>query len=219
MSRNCGPNACTSCVGPNGSACHGRTMAGVQELPAPPMKRGACAHGECATRHAALDRHGRRHLPDGIASATRRTSGDVQEAWSSVLESPMSQAAVHRPPARFDASVLPGAKPAPFPGFVEPSHPTLRDKAPSGGRWIQEIKFDGGPTTWTSQYRANASTRSLGELPVRHADSRCWHHQDRGRSAKPARPCSGCRLALATRTDSSASLVASVKIRSADERV
>ena len=28
---------------------------------------------------------------------------------------PMSQAAVHRPPARFDASVVPGAKPAPFP--------------------------------------------------------------------------------------------------------
>jgi hypothetical protein len=30
----------------------------------------------------------------------------------------MSQAAVHRPPARFDGSVVPGAKPAPFPeGF------------------------------------------------------------------------------------------------------
>ena len=114
---------------PNGPPLARRSL----RLPAP-LERGACAHGECATRHAALDRHGRRHLPDGIASATRRTSGDVQEAWSSVLESPMSQAAVHRPPARFDASVLPGAKPAPFPGFVEPSHPTLREKAPSGER-------------------------------------------------------------------------------------
>jgi ATP-dependent DNA ligase len=38
--------------------------------------------------------------------------------------------------------MLPGAKPAPFPGFVEPSHPTLRGTAPSGG-WIHEIKFDG----------------------------------------------------------------------------
>ena len=55
----------------------------------------------------------------------------------------MSQAAVHRPPARFDASVVPGAKPAPFPGFVEPCHPTLREKAPSGERWVHEIKFDG----------------------------------------------------------------------------
>ena len=52
-----------------------------------------------------------------------------------------------------------------------------------------------------------------------YADSRCWQRQDRGGSANPARACSGCRLALATRTDSSASLVASVKIRSADERV
>jgi bifunctional non-homologous end joining protein LigD len=55
----------------------------------------------------------------------------------------MSQAAVHRPPARFDASVVPGAKPAPFPGFVEPSHPTLGEKAPSGERWVHELKFDG----------------------------------------------------------------------------
>jgi hypothetical protein len=46
-----------------------------------------------------------------------------------------------------------------------------------------------------------------------------WHRQDRERSASSARAFSGCRLALATRTDSSASLVASVKIRSADERV
>jgi hypothetical protein len=37
----------------------------------------------------------------------------------------MGQAAVQRPPARVDASVLPGAKPAPFPGFVEPCHPLL----------------------------------------------------------------------------------------------
>jgi len=31
----------------------------------------------------------------------------------------------------------------PFPGFVEPSLATLRAKAPEGGRWIHEIKFDG----------------------------------------------------------------------------
>jgi bifunctional non-homologous end joining protein LigD len=63
----------------------------------------------------------------------------------------MSQAAVHRQPVRLDASVLPGAKPAPFPGFVEPCHPTLREEAPSGERWIHEIKFDG--------YRAQAQLR------------------------------------------------------------
>jgi hypothetical protein len=48
----------------------------------------------------------------------------------------MSLAAVQRPPARFDASVVTGAKPAPFPGFVEPCHPTLRKEAPAGARWV-----------------------------------------------------------------------------------
>jgi bifunctional non-homologous end joining protein LigD len=50
---------------------------------------------------------------------------------------------VQRKPAHLDARALPGAKPAPFPGFIEPSHPTLRNKAPSGARWVHEIKFDG----------------------------------------------------------------------------
>jgi bifunctional non-homologous end joining protein LigD len=46
-------------------------------------------------------------------------------------------------PRGVDPSVVPGAKPAPFPGFVEPCHPTLREEAPSGARSIHEIKFDG----------------------------------------------------------------------------
>jgi ATP-dependent DNA ligase len=60
---------------------------------------------------------------------------------------PISRAAAQRSPERDIPMELPGAKPAPFLGLVEPCHPTLRDKAPSGERWIQEIKFDGGPTT------------------------------------------------------------------------
>jgi hypothetical protein len=36
------------------------------------MERAACAHRECATRHAPLDRHGRGHLPHGVASWTAR---------------------------------------------------------------------------------------------------------------------------------------------------
>ena len=32
---------------------------------------------------------------------------------------------------------------APFPGFIEPALATSVDKAPSGNRWIHEIKFDG----------------------------------------------------------------------------
>lgn len=42
-----------------------------------------------------------------------------------------------------DPSVVPGARPAPSPGFIEPCRPALRAEAPSGGRWIHEIKFDG----------------------------------------------------------------------------
>jgi bifunctional non-homologous end joining protein LigD len=51
-----------------------------------------------------------------------------------------------------DPSVVPGATPAPFPGFIEPCHPTLREEAPSGVRWVHEIKFD--------SYRTQAHLRS-----------------------------------------------------------
>ena len=64
----------------------------------------------------------------------------------------MSRAAAQRTPVGFNASVLPGAKPARFPGFVEPCHPTLREKAPAGGRWVHEIKLDG--------YRTQAHRRN-----------------------------------------------------------
>ena len=36
-----------------------------------------------------------------------------------------------------------GAKPAPSPDFIEPCRPALREEAPSGERWMHEIKFDG----------------------------------------------------------------------------
>ena len=184
-----------------------------------PMERGACAHGKRATRHAPLDRHRRDHLPHGVACRNRRTSGDVQEAWSSVLESPHEPGSGAPPAGAVRCERGARRKAGAVPWICRAVSPESAREGSIRRAPVHEIKFDGGPTTWTSQYRANASTRSLGELPVRHADSRCWHHQDRGRSAKPARACSGCRLALATRTDSSASLVASVKIRSADERV
>src|SRR3984885_5685519 len=32
---------------------------------------------------------------------------------------------------------------APFPGFIEPALASSIEKAPSGGRWVHEIKFDG----------------------------------------------------------------------------
>jgi bifunctional non-homologous end joining protein LigD len=36
-----------------------------------------------------------------------------------------------------------GAKPAPFPGFVEPCAPTARQFPPPGDGWLHEIKHDG----------------------------------------------------------------------------
>jgi bifunctional non-homologous end joining protein LigD len=39
--------------------------------------------------------------------------------------------------------VLPGATPAPHPGFIAPCEPKLRRTPPSGDRWVSEIKHDG----------------------------------------------------------------------------
>jgi bifunctional non-homologous end joining protein LigD len=38
---------------------------------------------------------------------------------------------------------IPGAKRAPFPGFIAPCDPTLRSRAPDGAEWLHEIKIDG----------------------------------------------------------------------------
>jgi hypothetical protein len=50
----------------------------------------------------------------------------------------MSLAAVQRPPARFDASVVTGAKPAPFPRFVEPCHPDSTRGGPCWRAWVAD---------------------------------------------------------------------------------
>ena len=82
-----------------------------------------------------------------VSAATRMLAGTgarpvmFRIGSFSVLKSPMSEAAVHRQPPRFNASVVPGARPAPSPSFIEPCRPALLEEAPSGGRWIHEIKF------------------------------------------------------------------------------
>src|SRR5262245_56674559 len=87
----------------------------------------------------------------------------------------------HRSPARFLARTLPGAKVAPYPGFIPPSLPASRPKPPSGPRWSYEIKHDGyrmqghlrGGTPalftrsgqdWTSRFRSLAKV--LADLPA-----------------------------------------------------
>jgi hypothetical protein len=64
----------------------------------------------------------------------------------------MSRAAAHRAPARLDASGVPGAKPAPFPGFVEPCHRRCARTRRQASAWVHEIKFDG--------YRTQAQLRN-----------------------------------------------------------
>ena len=56
----------------------------------------------------------------------------------------MSRASARqRSSSGFIARVLPGARPASFPGFIEPALATLRSKVPTGARFVHELKFDG----------------------------------------------------------------------------
>jgi bifunctional non-homologous end joining protein LigD len=76
--------------------------------------------------------------------------------------------------------VLPGATPAPFPGFIAPCEPNLRRTPPTGDRWLSEIKhgyrvqahLDAGRPKlftrrgydWTPRFAALAS--ALTDLPA-----------------------------------------------------
>jgi bifunctional non-homologous end joining protein LigD len=55
----------------------------------------------------------------------------------------MCAIASKRPSKSRSVAALPGAKPAPYPGFIAPCDPTLRERAPDGSDWLHEIKIDG----------------------------------------------------------------------------
>jgi bifunctional non-homologous end joining protein LigD len=92
----------------------------------------------------------------------------------------MKAVASKRPAAKGkSARASTAAREAPYPGFVEFCHPTLREKAPAGREWLHEIKIDGyraqvhlhgGKVTvysrngydWTRQFAASA--RAAEEL-------------------------------------------------------
>jgi hypothetical protein len=63
-----GPRHWARCAPERALGTSGSLRARPLRLPAP-MERGACAHGECATRHAARDSRGRGHFPDGVGRA------------------------------------------------------------------------------------------------------------------------------------------------------
>ena len=62
-------------------------------LPAP-MERAACAHGQCATHNAAVDRYGRGRLPEGVATGSRPRRG-WRRSWPG--SSQLWSLAEHRP--------------------------------------------------------------------------------------------------------------------------
>ena len=55
----------------------------------------------------------------------------------------MCAVALKRSPRSRRRFELPDAKPAPYPGFIAPCDPTLRERAPEGSYWLHEIKIDG----------------------------------------------------------------------------
>jgi bifunctional non-homologous end joining protein LigD len=61
-----------------------------------------------------------------------------------------------------------GARRAPYPGFVQPCDPSLRDQAPSGDEWLHETKLDG--------YRAQVHLRA-GEVTIYSRQGLNWTEQ------------------------------------------
>jgi bifunctional non-homologous end joining protein LigD len=66
--------------------------------------------------------------PPGWSSKTGRIMAAPNEKWRAARPAP---------------AALKGARKAPMPAFVPPALATSAKKAPSGARWIHEIKFDG----------------------------------------------------------------------------
>ena len=83
--------------------------------------------------------------PDSVLSG--RVIADVEDeapGWSSktgrIDPPPAGDSPVH---PTVDPSAIKGARKADDPGFVAPALATLRTSAPTGSRWLHEIKFDG----------------------------------------------------------------------------
>src|SRR3954447_8678935 len=62
----------------------------------------------------------------------------------------------------------PGARRAPYPGFIQPCDPTLREQAPRGAEWLHETKLDG--------YRAQIHLRA-GDVAIYSRQGLNWTKQ------------------------------------------
>jgi hypothetical protein len=109
------PSRCTAASRINAFAGHGRLRAApVRRLPAVETYRRNSAGPAMFSQH-------------GCQPASLAVSRAAAQRNRYVLMR-------RRCPAR-------GAEP--FPGFIDPSNSMLREEAPSGERWVHEIKFDG----------------------------------------------------------------------------
>jgi bifunctional non-homologous end joining protein LigD len=79
----------------------------------------------------------------------------------------MCAVVLRRPRNSSSSAGIPGAKRAPFPGFIAPCDPTLRDRAPDGSGWLHEIKIDG--------YRAQVQIHH-GRITVYSRSGYNWTH-------------------------------------------
>jgi bifunctional non-homologous end joining protein LigD len=79
----------------------------------------------------------------------------------------MCAVVLRRPRNSPSSAGIPGAKRAPFPGFIAPCDPTLRDRAPDGSGWLHEIKIDG--------YRAQVQIHH-GRITVYSRSGYNWTH-------------------------------------------
>ena len=118
--------------------------------------------------------------PDSVKSGKSIEEVAGKAASSSKVERARKPAASPAPKRQPKAS-----RKSAFPGFVEPALATLRPRAPSGDRWIHEIKFDGyrlqahlregkaklltrSGLDWTEKF-GKAILRALLSLPVKEA--------------------------------------------------
>jgi hypothetical protein len=80
-------------------------------------------------------------------------------------------------PRRSIAAEVPGAKRAPYPGFITPCDPALRARAPDGSQWLHEIKtIDASGTSSSSsssRFAARAAENQLTPVSCRPA-GRNW---------------------------------------------
>lgn len=80
----------------------------------------------------------------GTRTAASRSKAQTERAaWSAERNAAAAPRPTAEPGGPIDPAAIPKARRGPLPDFVEPCLATLQGKAPTGPRWLHEIKFDG----------------------------------------------------------------------------